>query len=106
MSQCNGMQNMEHVDLQTETTIKLYGLSAEEKKFYRHALKKFQENMEWLAFDEFAFGMDSPIYRGLNSHLDVWKNPLFLALQNMSLQLGVQQGMISRKPIKKRSSVA
>lgn len=50
--------------------------------------------------------MNSPIYRGRDSHLNVLKHPLFLALQDMALQLGVQQRMISRRKTKEKSSVA
>jgi hypothetical protein len=87
---------MKYVNLQTGVNIHLSGLTKAEKLFYREALKKFHSNLSWLAFDEFAFGMRSPIYRGRNSHREVLKDPLFLALKDMSLQLGVQQGIIAR----------
>jgi hypothetical protein len=86
---------MEYVNLQTGIRIDINELSATEKEFYRRALRKFQENTDWVAFDEFAFGMKSPIYDQRRSHLDVLKSPLYLALKDMSLQLGIQQGLIS-----------
>ncbi len=88
---------MEYINPETKVKISLDDLTETEKKFYRQALKKFRENISWLAFDEFAFGRQSPIYAHRRSHLDVLKEPLFLALKDMSLQLGVQQGMIARK---------
>lgn len=97
---------MKYANAHTGTKLTLDGLNKDEKKFYRQALKRFHENTRWLTFEEFAFGMKSPIYRGRDSHLDVLKDPLFRALQDMSLQLGVQQGVISRKKIREKSSVA
>jgi len=90
---------MEYINPATKVKIKLDDLTETEKKFYRQALKKFRDNINWLVFDEFAFGKQSPIYSQRRSHLDVLKEPLFLALKDMSLQLGVQQGMIARKKV-------
>jgi hypothetical protein len=60
----------------------------------------------WLAFDEFAFRMESPIYSHHRSHLEVHKDPLYLALKDMSLQLGTQQGRVARRPAKEKKRVA
>jgi hypothetical protein len=76
---------MEYVNLQTGFRVKLDGLTEEEIKFYRQALKLFHQNTDWGAFDEFAFGMRSPIYSRRRSHLNVIEDPLFLALRDMSL---------------------
>jgi len=97
---------MEYVNLETGVRINLDDLTLEEKKFYRQALKKFQENTNWLSFDEFAFGMRSPIYKGRRSHIDVLKSELYLALKDMSLQLGVQQGLIRRTKKAEKRAVA
>ena len=88
---------MEYVNLETGVRVKLDGLTPEEKKFYKQALRKFQENTEWFSFDEFAFGMRSPIYKSKKSHIDVLNNDLYLVLKDISLQLGVQQGLIARR---------
>jgi hypothetical protein len=97
---------MEYVNLETGVRINLDELTPEEKKFYRQALKKFQENTEWFSFDEFAFGMRSPIYKGRRSHVDVLKSELYLALKDISLQLGVQQGLITRRKKSEKRAVA
>lgn len=101
-----GELNMEYVNLETGVRINLDDLTLEEKKFYRQALKKFQENTKWLSFDEFAFGMRSPIYKGRRSHIDVLKSELYLALKDISLQLGVQQGLIRRTKKSEKRAVA
>lgn len=97
---------MEYVNLETGVRINLDELTPEEKKFYKQALKKFQENTEWFSFDEFAFGMRSPIYKGKRSHVDVLKSELYLALKDISLQLGVQQGLITRRKKAEKKAVA
>ena len=97
---------MKDVTLRPRVKINLGSLTEAERRFYRQALKKFGENTKWLAFDEFAFGMMSPIYSNRNSHRDVLKDPLYLALKDMSLQLGVQQGMIARSRGKEKEAIA
>ncbi len=88
---------MEYVNPETNVRFDLSTLTDEEVKFYRLALRKFQKNPPWVAFDEFAFGPRSPIYKNQSSHLDVRKHPLFQALRDMSLQLGIQQGQVKAK---------
>ena len=93
---------MEYVNPETGVKINLDSLTPEEKKFYERALKKFQENTQWGSFDEFAFGMRSPIYKRRGSRIEAPDSSLYLALKDMSLQLGVQQGLIAR--VKKKKS--
>jgi hypothetical protein len=97
---------MEYVNLETGLRVSLDGLSPEERKFYRQALKRFQENTSWLTFDDFAFGTGSPIYSRQRSHIDVLKSALYLALKDMSLQLGVQQGLIARTKKSEKRAIA
>ena len=93
---------MEYINLETGVKINLDSLTPEEKKFYERALKKFHQNTEWVSFDDFAFGMTSPIYKRRKPHTDILKNELYLALRDMSLQLGIQQGLVAR--VKKKKS--
>ena len=97
---------MEYVNLETGVRVNLDGLTPEEKRFYRQARKRFQEQTNWLAFDEFAFGMRSPIYNRQRSHIPVLKSSLYLALKDMSLQLGVQQGLIARTKKSEKRAIA
>ena len=97
---------MEYVNLETGVRVNLDDLTAEEKKFYRQTIKRFRENTNWFSFDEFAFGMRSPIYHGRRSHIDVLESALYLALKDMSLQLGVQQGLIKRTNKVEKKAVA
>lgn len=93
---------MKYINPQTKKKINLGLLTEEEKRFYQEAVKKFQENTEWSMFDEFVFGMKSPIYLKQSSHLDVLKKPLFLALKDMSNQLKARQRMLNTRVIKEK----
>ena len=97
---------MEYVNLETGARINLDDLTAEDKKFYKQAMKRFRENTNWLSFDEFAFGIRSPIYNGRRSHIEVLQSVLYLVLKDMSLQLGVQQGLIKRTKKAEKKAVA
>jgi len=97
---------MEYNNLHTGVRINLGGLTKVEEQFYRQALRRFRENTNWPDFDDFAFGMRSRIYAGRRSHLEVLKHPLYLALKDMSLQLGVQQGRIAGRDEEGRKAIA
>jgi len=78
----------------------LNALTDDERAFYHLALKRYRADADWLAFEDLAFGMRSPIYQRQRSHLDVLQHPLYIALREMWLDLGVKQGMIA--PSKKK----
>jgi hypothetical protein len=85
---------MKYVNSDTDVEIELTGLTEEKTKFYRQALEKFRKNVDWLVFEEFVFGPMSPLYSGRKSRREVVEDPLYLALEDMWLQLGIQQGMV------------
>src|SRR6266498_3224697 len=70
-------------------------LSPEERVFLRQAEQKYRANANWFEFEDFAFGMRSPLFSRHRSHLDVLRHPLYLALKEMWLDLGVRQGLFS-----------
>jgi hypothetical protein len=70
-------------------------LTFEEREFLRHAEKKYRANTNWFEFEDFAFGMRSPLFSRKRSHLDVLRHPLYLALKKMWLDLGEKQGLVS-----------
>jgi len=75
----------------TNDHFELKGIEAE---FFRRALKKFQSNISWVSFENFAFNSSSPIYARRRSYGRLTKDPLYRALQDMWLQLGVNQGEV------------
>jgi hypothetical protein len=70
-------------------------MNAEEREFLRQAEAKYRANVNWLDFEDFAFGMRSPLFARKRSHLDVLKHPLYRALKEMWLDLGERQGQVS-----------
>jgi len=74
-------------------------LTAEEQSFLKRARGKHRDNINWLEFEEFAFGSRSPIFASSRSHRDVLQHPLYEALKEMWLDLGVRQGRIAT-PVK------
>lgn len=75
--------------------IDLSGLDGERKRFYRVAAEKLDENVGWLEFEEFAFSFDSPVFRASRSRREVLSDPLYLALKDMWLRLGIMQGLVA-----------
>jgi hypothetical protein len=86
-----------YTNADTGFRVSLATLSDEERAFYLEAVKRFKLGVPWVEFDEFAFGLRSPIFSKRRSHGDVLKHPLFLALKDMSIRLGISQGLIARK---------
>ncbi|MGH9557001.1 MAG: hypothetical protein ACRD2Y_14375 [Terriglobales bacterium] len=74
--------------------VDLGGLAESEKRFFALAQERFRAKADWLAFDEFAFGMNSPVYARNGARTVVISNPLYLALEDMWIELGVAQGRI------------
>lgn len=70
-------------------------LNAEEEKFLDRAQSLFRTNADWLIFEDFAFGPRSPLFSKQRSHRDVLAHPLYRALKEMWLELGVRQGRVS-----------
>ena len=67
---------------------------AEEESFLHRARAKFAESADWFEFEEFAFGSRSPLYSKTRSQRDVLTHPLYIALKEMWLELGVRQGRV------------
>ena len=70
-------------------------MTTEEQVFLDRAQRKYRRNVGWFEFEDFAFGMRSPLFSKTRSHRNVLENPLYIVLRDMWLQLGVQQGFIS-----------
>lgn len=78
----------------------------DDRAFLQRARENFERNMDWLAFEEFAFGMHSPLFAQTRSHRDVRENPLYVALRDMWLELGVRQGYIAHPQKENESDAA
>jgi hypothetical protein len=82
----------------TGVRVDLSTLSEQEEVFFREAQKRARASVPWFEFDDFAFGMSSPLYAKRDTDRAVVEHPLFAALKDMWLELGVRQGRIAPRP--------
>ena len=97
---------MIYTNRRTGTTVGLANLDAQRQEFYKKALANFRKNVSWSDFEDFAFGMGSPLYAHRTSHLEVLGDPLYEALTDMWLELGVKQGLIASEESKENRTRA
>ena len=82
------------MNFKNPVTSEQFELPEREAAFFRGALARFSSNTHWISFESFAFGPASPIYARKRSYGRLVKDPLYRALQDMWLQLGVNQGEV------------
>src|SRR5438067_10799455 len=70
-------------------------LVGDRKAFFLSALKQFHADLNWFEFERIAFGFRSPVFQQARSRQDVLTDPLYLALRDMWLCLGVNQGLVA-----------
>jgi len=75
--------------------IDLGELDEEKKRFFDVARKLFQKNTNWFEFEQLVFSYTSPIFSRSRNRADVVHDPLFKALKDMWLQLGIDQGFVA-----------
>lgn len=97
---------MIYINRRTGSNVVLSNLDARQQEFYREAAAKFRKNVDWSEFEDFAFGAGSPLYVRRTSHLDVLDHPLYRALKDMWLELGVRQGLVAQDVIKEQKPYA
>lgn len=79
-------------------------LTREEDAFLDRARSLFRANADWLEFEDFAFGPRSPLFSRDRSHRDVLAHPLYAALKEMWLELGVRQGRVKGADASRRKT--
>jgi len=70
-------------------------MTVEEQAFLRAAREKYLHNADWFEFEDFVFGSRSPLFTKERSHQDILEHPLYIALKEMWLELGVRQGRVA-----------
>lgn len=85
-----------------EQVIDLRGLNEEEEKFWLKAKKYFRKNTDWISFENFVFGSNSPIFKGKRRRIEVKKDKLFQAVNVLLLSLGQRQGAVGPSEAEKR----
>ena len=74
------------------------GLNEAEEAFLEVARRMFAENTDWFEFESFAFGMRSPLFEKTRSHKNILEHPLYVALTDMWIELGIRQGKVKDGP--------
>jgi hypothetical protein len=97
---------MIYINRRTGIKVELSSLDAQRQEFYKKAHANFRKNVSWADFEDFAFGMGSPLYAQRTSHLEVLSDPLYEALTDMWLELGVRQGLIASEQSKEKRTRA
>lgn len=70
-------------------------LDDEKKRFFEAAQDKFRRNVSWFEFEQLVFSYTSPVFRKSRSRAEVVNDPLYLALKDMWLELGIRQGFVA-----------
>ena len=86
---------MKYINERTGAEINLESLTENEKEFYNEAFDKYQKNEDWWEFHLFALTPKSPIYTNRKSHQEILQHPLYCALKDMWIELGIQQGEVA-----------
>jgi hypothetical protein len=86
---------MRYHNLDSGLKIDLSGLDGERTRFFQLAMKKLEENVSWLDFEDFAFSFNSPVFRASRNRREVLSDPLYLALKDIWLRLGIRQGHVA-----------
>ncbi len=97
---------MDYLNMQTGVRVNLDGLTEPEIRFYQQAVERFLKNINWFTFHAFAFSSRSPLFKKESANKPANQEPLYLALKDMWLQLGVQQGMIRRRSTDEEKATA
>jgi len=75
--------------------IDLGHLDAEKRRLFDASQEKFRKNVSWFEFEQVFFSYSSPIFSRAKNRADVLNEPLFHALKDMWLQLGIDQGFVA-----------
>src|SRR6266568_4467359 len=86
---------MRYINRKSGLSIDLGVLGAAKKRLYETALEQFHKNVSWFGFERFVFSYTSPLFSAARSRADVIDDPLYAALKDMWLQLGINQGFVA-----------
>ena len=86
---------MRYLNRKSGLQIDLGELSPEKERFFDVAHKQFRKNVNWFEFEQLVFSYTSPIFSGAKNRGAVVNDPLYRALKDMWLQLGIDQGFVA-----------
>jgi hypothetical protein len=86
---------MRYHNPKSDLDIDLGHLDADKRRLFETAHEKFRQNTNWFEFEQLVFAYTSPLFNRAKNRADVVSEPLFLALKDMWLQLGIDQGYVA-----------
>jgi len=86
---------MRYINRKSGVSIDLGDLDSDKRRLFKTAQDRFRDNANWFEFEQFVFSYRSPIFNKSRSRADVLGDPLYAALKDMWLQLGIDQGFVA-----------
>jgi|SRR3954452_21613159 len=83
--------------------IDLGTLEPQKRRLFDHAMEMFRRNTSWFEFEQIVFSYTSPLFTRAKKRADVVDEPLFHALTDMWLQLGIDQGYVANDRTKTKA---
>ncbi|HKS25632.1 MAG TPA: hypothetical protein VJZ76_22780 [Thermoanaerobaculia bacterium] len=87
---------MRYHNKESGVDVDLGPLDDEKRRLFEAAYGRFRQNTSWFEFEQLVFSWTSPLFRSAKSRSDVLNDPLYLALKDMWLQLGINQGFVAK----------
>lgn len=88
---------MNYTNRKSGLNIDLGDLDAAKRRLYERALAQFRRGVSWFEFEQFVFSYTSPLFSGARNRAAVVDDPLYTALKDMWLQLGIDQGFVANE---------
>ena len=89
---------MHYSNRKSGVSIDLGDLDVAKRHLYERALEQFRSGVSWFEFEQFVFSYTSPLFSAARDRAAVVKDPLYAALKDMWLQLGIDQGFVANEP--------
>jgi hypothetical protein len=86
---------MRYINRKSGASIELSDLDGAKKRLYESAVDQFRKKVSWFEFEQFVFSYTSPLFSQSRSRADALEDPLYAALKDMWLQLGIDQGFVA-----------
>ena len=87
---------MRYHNKESGVNVDLGTLNDEKRRLFEAAHERFRKNTNWFEFEQLVFSFTSPLFRNAKSRAEVLTDPLYTALKDMWLQLGINQGFVAK----------
>src|SRR2546430_6546481 len=87
---------MRYHNKESGVDVDLGTLNDEKRRLFEATHERFRKNTNWFEFEQLVFSFTSPLFRNAKSRAEVLTDPLYTALKDMWLQLGINQGFVAK----------